>query len=66
MSAEETARGVVARRLGLGEEEVASVEQVALLHDVGKIGIADSVLNKPGAPLDVVAGNARPSACWNV
>jgi response regulator RpfG family c-di-GMP phosphodiesterase len=41
----------VARRLGLSEEEVADIEQVALLHDVGKIGVADSVLNKPG-PLD--------------
>ena len=41
----------VARRLGLSEEGVSDVEQVALLHDVGKIGVADSVLNKPG-PLD--------------
>jgi response regulator RpfG family c-di-GMP phosphodiesterase len=41
----------VARRLGLSEEEVADVEQAALLHDVGKIGIPDSILNKPG-PLD--------------
>jgi response regulator RpfG family c-di-GMP phosphodiesterase len=39
----------VARRLGLSEEEVADIEQVALLHDVGKIGVPDSVLNKPGA-----------------
>ena len=38
----------VARRLGLSEEEVAEIEQVAILHDVGKIGIPDSVLNKPG------------------
>lgn len=41
----------VARRLGLSEEEVADIEQVALLHDVGKIGVADSILHKPG-PLD--------------
>ena len=41
----------VARRLGLSEEEVAEIEQTALLHDVGKIGVPDSVLNKPG-PLD--------------
>jgi len=43
--------GKVARRLGLGRREVGEVEQVALLHDVGKIGIPDSVLQKPG-PLD--------------
>lgn len=41
----------VARRVGLSEEEVAAVEQVALLHDVGKIGVPDSVLRKP-SPLD--------------
>jgi response regulator RpfG family c-di-GMP phosphodiesterase len=38
----------VARRLGLLEDEVYNVEQAALLHDVGKIGVPDSVLNKPG------------------
>ncbi len=41
----------VARRLGLSEDDVAEVELAALLHDVGKIGVPDSVLNKPG-PLD--------------
>ncbi|CAA9441617.1 MAG: hypothetical protein AVDCRST_MAG02-114 [uncultured Rubrobacteraceae bacterium] len=41
----------VARRMGLPEREVAEVEQVALLHDVGKVGVADAILNKPG-PLD--------------
>jgi response regulator RpfG family c-di-GMP phosphodiesterase len=39
----------VARRVGLSEKEVADVEQAALLHDVGKIGIPDSILNKPGS-----------------
>ena len=38
----------VARRLGLPEDEVSDVEQAAILHDVGKIGVPDSVLNKPG------------------
>jgi hypothetical protein len=40
--------GAVARRLGLGDSEVIEVEQVALLHDVGKIAIPDSILRKPG------------------
>ncbi len=38
----------VARRMGLSEEGVADVEQVALLHDIGKIGVGDAILNKPG------------------
>ena len=38
----------VARRLGLSAYETAHVEAVALLHDVGKIGIPDHVLHKPG------------------
>jgi HD-GYP domain-containing protein (c-di-GMP phosphodiesterase class II) len=38
----------VARHLGLDEHEVQEVEHVALLHDVGKVGIPDGVLLKPG------------------
>src|SRR5918998_2432727 len=38
----------VARRMGLPEEGVAEVEQAALLHDIGKIGIGEAILNKPG------------------
>lgn len=41
----------VARQLGLSEEEITDIKQAALLHDIGKIGIIDSILNKPG-PLD--------------
>src|SRR4051794_3677765 len=41
----------VARRLGLAPEHVAEVEQVALLHDVGKLAIPHAILTKPG-PLD--------------
>ena len=42
----------VARRMGLSEDEVADVEQVALLHDIGKIGVGDAILNKPGPLTD--------------
>lgn len=41
----------VARALGLDGQAVAEVEAVALLHDVGKIGVPDHVLHKAG-PLD--------------
>ncbi|HEB88843.1 MAG TPA: CHASE2 domain-containing protein, partial [Deltaproteobacteria bacterium] len=34
-------------RLGLPDEEIRAMELGALLHDVGKIGIPDAILNKP-------------------
>jgi putative two-component system response regulator len=37
-----------ARTIGLTEEELAHVRRGALLHDVGKLGIPDSILHKPG------------------
>lgn len=39
------------RRLGLGLDELEDLRHGALLHDVGKIGVRDAVLGKPG-PLD--------------
>ena len=41
----------LARRMGIFEEDLVHVRRGALLHDIGKIGIPDSVLKKPG-PLD--------------
>lgn len=38
----------VARGLEMGERQLREVEQVALLHDIGKVGIPDSVLQKRG------------------
>ncbi len=38
----------VARRLGVGDGALDSVRYAALLHDVGKIGIPDGILLKPG------------------
>ncbi len=35
-------------RLGMSENEIRAMELGALLHDVGKIGIPDAILNKPG------------------
>lgn len=37
----------VARGLGLPDEEAREVEQVALLHDVGKIAVPAQILDKP-------------------
>ena len=43
--------GMMARRMGFAGQRVERIELAGLLHDVGKIGISDSVLTKPG-PLD--------------
>jgi len=42
---------LIAERLGIDADEVRRIERGAFLHDVGKIGVPDSVLRKPG-PLD--------------
>jgi putative two-component system response regulator len=39
---------LIAEALGLPEELIEMLEQAALLHDIGKIGIPDAVLLKPG------------------
>jgi HD-GYP domain-containing protein (c-di-GMP phosphodiesterase class II) len=38
---------LIGRELGLGEEEMFNLEIGALLHDIGKIGIPDKILQKP-------------------
>lgn len=43
---------MIARRIGYSEEKVENLRRAALLHDIGKIGIPDSVLNKPARLTD--------------
>lgn len=40
--------GILANELGLEQGQAELLERVAVLHDVGKIGIPDSILLKPG------------------
>ncbi|HHW18926.1 MAG TPA: diguanylate cyclase [Firmicutes bacterium] len=42
---------LIATEMGLAKEEVEIIELAGLVHDIGKVGIPDAVLNKPG-PLD--------------
>jgi HD domain/MASE9 len=42
----------IARRLGFRDEELEAIEIGALLHDIGKIGIPENVLRKPGRLTD--------------
>ncbi len=42
----------IARKLGWSEDEIRNLYCVALLHDIGKIGIPDAILNKPSKLTD--------------
>lgn len=42
----------IAKALGMSDEEVRNIEYIALLHDLGKIGVPDVVLNKPSKLTD--------------
>lgn len=42
----------IASELGMSDSEIHDIRSIALLHDIGKIGIPDSVLNKPGRLTD--------------
>lgn len=40
------------KELGMSEDELENLRKIALLHDIGKIGVPDLVLNKPGRLTD--------------
>ncbi|MPN11859.1 hypothetical protein SDC9_159167 [bioreactor metagenome] len=40
---------IVGRKLGLSHEEMDKLHLFAILHDIGKIGISDHILNKPSS-----------------
>ena len=42
----------IARKLGLSDEQVQDIYAAGLLHDIGKIGVPDTILNKPGRLTD--------------
>ena len=39
---------IIAVRLGVGEHDLGLISRGALLHDIGKIGVPDAILHKPG------------------
>lgn len=43
---------LIAKEMNLSEEEVASIKYAATLHDIGKIGVPDTILNKPSRLTD--------------
>jgi diguanylate cyclase (GGDEF)-like protein len=44
--------GVLAREVGMSEEEIEQIRTAGILHDVGKVGVADAVLLKPARLTD--------------
>ena len=58
----------VARALNIQEEHMYQVEVAALLHDIGKIGVPDAILKKPG-PLTAeerALMNKHPEYSWSI
>ncbi len=43
---------LLAKRMGLGKKEIREVHISSLFHDIGKIGIEDKILRKPGTLTD--------------
>lgn len=39
---------IIAKEYGLSDEQIKLIEIASPLHDIGKVGIADAILNKPG------------------
>lgn len=49
----------LARQLGMAEEQVREAGMAGLLHDIGKMAIPDTILNKPGKLTDAEFGTMR-------
>lgn len=59
---------LLGRRTGLSTDNLRLLKQGALMHDLGKIGIPDAILNKPSAlddhEFEVMRGH--PEATWTI
>ena len=49
----------IAEELSLSDEEVENIRLAALLHDIGKVGAKESILNKPGKLTDEEGDHIR-------
>lgn len=49
----------IATKLSLSDEEVENIRLAALLHDIGKVGTKESILNKPGSLTDEEGNHIR-------
>jgi len=57
---------LIAKELGYNEEHLEVIKYAGLLHDIGKIGVPDSVLNKPDklteSEFEIVKNHAKTGA----
>jgi len=51
--------GLIGQRLGLSHDQLVALEMAAYLHDIGKIGIKEEILLKPGTLTDAEMGQMR-------
>lgn len=58
----------VGERLGVARDELDDIEKASLLHDIGKIGVPDDVLFKPGKLNEEETAQARrhPEYGWAI
>jgi HD-GYP domain-containing protein (c-di-GMP phosphodiesterase class II) len=58
----------VARKLQIEEKDFYQLEVAALLHDIGKIGVPDAILKKPGKLTDEerTLMNKHPEYSWSI
>ena len=56
------------RRLGFSGAELTELGLAGLLHDIGKVGIPDATLNKPGRlePLEWASVRQHPEIGWDI
>jgi diguanylate cyclase len=56
--------GSIGRRLGLGDGSLRELGYAARVHDIGKVGVPDAVLRKPGPLNPLEAGLMRKHSEW--
>lgn len=58
----------VAQQLGCGERELRDIEIASLLHDIGKVGVPQQVLQKPGklTPEEYEVVKKHPDYGWAI
>lgn len=56
------------RQLGIVGQALTDLGMAGLLHDIGKVGVADAILNKPGrlSPLEMASVRLHPQIGWDM